>query len=91
VVGELRDHTGGRLDRLELASAVFAIGDEELPEWVPQGFRPPANSYARLPGDPRRIADTLRRRRDRTGISYLSIPQWHLNDFAPVVDLLAGA
>lgn len=90
VVATLRRHTDGRVDRLELAASVFAVGDKDLPEWVPTYFRPSADSYVGLPGNPRQIADRLRRRRDRTGISYLSIPQWHLDDFAPVVELLAG-
>lgn len=90
-VRELRAVGGGRFDDLELATNVLAVGDREAPAWVPAQFRDlPAHSYGRLAGEPARIADVLRRRRDRAGISYVTIPQWHVDDFAPVVELLSG-
>jgi probable F420-dependent oxidoreductase len=89
-VRELRAAAGGRFDDLELAINVLAVGDRSAPAWVPPQFRDlPAHSYGRLAGEPTRIADVLRRRRDGTGISYVTIPQWHVDDFAPVVELLA--
>ncbi|MBO0826326.1 MAG: LLM class flavin-dependent oxidoreductase [Streptosporangiales bacterium] len=91
-VRELRSVTGGRFDDLELATNQLIVGDRQPPAWVPRQFRElPADSYGRLAGDPGRIADTLRRRRDLLGISYVTIPQWHLEDFAPVVELLADS
>lgn len=90
-VDELRTAVGARFDRLELAMNILAVGDKPAPDWVPSHFRElPADSYGRLAGDPAEIADTLRRRRDRTGVSYVTVPQWCIDDFAPVVELLAG-
>lgn len=91
-VRRLRAIVGDRFDDLELATNMLAIGDGEPPAWVPAQFRAlPAHSYGRLAGDPPRMADTLRRRRDTAGISYLTVPQWHVDDFAPVVELLSGS
>lgn len=91
-VRKLRATAGGRFDELELATNMLVVGDPEPPPWVPAQFRDlPAGSYGRLGGEPKRIADTLRRRRDEVGVSYVSIPQWHVEDFAPVVELLAGS
>lgn len=90
-VDELRAAVGAGFDRLELATNILAVGDKAAPEWVPSHFRElPADSYGRLAGEPAEVADTLRRRRDRTGISYVTVPQWCIDDFAPVVELLAG-
>ena len=36
------------------------------------------------------MADELRRRRDTLGISYFSVNGTFIEQFAPVVDLLAG-
>lgn len=91
-VASLRTSFGDRLDKLELAVNALVVGDNELPSWVPAQFRElPADSHGRLKGSPRQVADTLLRRRERSGISYLTIPQWSMDDFAPVVDLLAGS
>jgi probable F420-dependent oxidoreductase len=37
------------------------------------------------------ICDTLHKRREMFGISYITIAQRHLDEFAPVIDLLAGS
>ncbi|HEX6445583.1 MAG TPA: LLM class flavin-dependent oxidoreductase [Streptosporangiales bacterium] len=90
-VRRLRAAAGTGFDELELATNMLVVGDAEPPMWVPAQFRElPPGSYGRLAGDPARIAGTLRRRRDELGISYVSVPQWHVEDFAPVVELLAG-
>ncbi|MGW2151146.1 hypothetical protein ACWCOT_43045 [Nonomuraea bangladeshensis] len=43
-----------------------------------------------LRGTPARMADVLRRRRDRLGVSYVTVNAACLEAFAPVVELLAG-
>jgi hypothetical protein len=43
-----------------------------------------------LRGTAREMADELQRRRDRLGISYVSVNAAYLDEFAPVVELLAG-
>jgi hypothetical protein len=37
------------------------------------------------------MADTLLRRRDRSGVSYISVNAQFADAFAPVIDLLTGA
>lgn len=90
-VGKLRTDVGAGFDKLELAANLLIVGDKELPSWVPAQFRElPADSHGRLSGTPAEIADTLRRRRDETGISYVTVPQWSMDTFAPVVERLSG-
>ncbi|MEU7001705.1 LLM class flavin-dependent oxidoreductase [Nonomuraea sp. NPDC046570] len=92
---ELYELAGDRFDELELALNLAAVGDE-----------PPAWLAAQLGGDPRKIiaqggtgiltgtaeemAETLTRRRDKLGISYISVNAAFIEEFAPVVRLLAG-
>jgi len=45
---------------------------------------------AELHGTPAEMADLLRRRRDRYGISYVSTSSLFADRLAPVVELLAG-
>ncbi|MCQ0020543.1 hypothetical protein [Actinomadura madurae] len=45
---------------------------------------------AKLSGTPREMADTLARRRDELGVSYVSVSSAFVEEFAPVVELLAG-
>ncbi|NED99669.1 LLM class flavin-dependent oxidoreductase [Phytoactinopolyspora halotolerans] len=90
-VKELRAGTDPSFDDLELAVNLLIIGDNELPEWVPPKFRElPAHSYGRLTGTPAQMANALRRNRDEFGISYVTVPQWSIEDFAPVVEMLSG-
>lgn len=90
-ITQLRQETGSRFDDLELGTNVLLVGDGPVPEAMrPLVSSLPADSYTRLSGTPDQLADTLRRRRDATGISYLTISQPYLEAFAPVVDRLAG-
>ena len=43
-----------------------------------------------LDGSARQMADTLLRRRDRLGLSYLTVPSASAEAFAPVLELLAA-
>jgi alkanesulfonate monooxygenase SsuD/methylene tetrahydromethanopterin reductase-like flavin-dependent oxidoreductase (luciferase family) len=95
VVGTLREQAGERLDRLELAQNLLAVGDE-VPPWILQwsgadlpGLRA-AGSVALLSGTPAEMAGVLQRRRDELGISYISTSFAFADALAPVVDLLAG-
>lgn len=88
-MARLRSTVGDRLDRLELAMNVFAIGDE-VPQWMRRHVGDlPEDSVARLRGSPRQIADVLKRRRDELGISYVTVAQPFAETFAPVVELLS--
>jgi hypothetical protein len=49
-----------------------------------------SGAIAMLSGTPREMADTLARRRDELGVSYVSVSSPFMEEFAPVVELLAG-
>ncbi|WP_049562499.1 LLM class flavin-dependent oxidoreductase [Nonomuraea sp. SBT364] len=87
---ELYELAGDRYGELELNVNVAAVG-EELPSWLAARFGPPGDdAVGVLPGTADRIAETLIRRRDKLGISYVTVPADRLDAFAPVVERLAG-
>lgn len=89
-VGTLREAAGARFDDIELSMNLLQIGDEP-PPWVPEGLRnPSAEAAAILRGSPREMADTLLRRRDELGLSYITVSGFFADALAPVVELLAG-
>ncbi|HEV2638783.1 MAG TPA: LLM class flavin-dependent oxidoreductase [Actinocrinis sp.] len=92
---ELRQHAGERADRIELALSLFVIGDG-TPPWLAGTIgADPARLHqldaaTAVRGTPAQMAEVLRRRRDQTGVSYLQINAIFMEEFAPVVQLLAG-
>jgi alkanesulfonate monooxygenase SsuD/methylene tetrahydromethanopterin reductase-like flavin-dependent oxidoreductase (luciferase family) len=94
-VAGVRKAAGDRGDDLEFALPLFVVGDE-APPWVQQFLQTDmATLIAReslmiLRGSPREMADELRRRRDSLGVSYLSVNAAFMEQFAPVMELLAG-
>ncbi|MDR2987046.1 MAG: LLM class flavin-dependent oxidoreductase [Nocardiopsaceae bacterium] len=95
MVANARQAAGTRAGQLEFAAPLFAIGDE-APPWlaraiqVDYGTLVANDSLAILRGTPQEMADELQRRREVTGISYLSVNGAFAEQFAPVVELLAG-
>ncbi len=88
-IRELRAIAGTRFDGLELALSVLVVGDGEVPEAMRMLVRDvPRDAVSRLSGTPKEIADTLRRRRDQYGISYVTVAQPYIEQFAPVIELL---
>ncbi|TDD58314.1 LLM class flavin-dependent oxidoreductase [Actinomadura darangshiensis] len=91
----VRTAAGDRFDDLELCTQVHVVGDE-VPEWlsrqmdVDTAAMAKSNAIAKLSGTPREMADTLTRRRDELGVSYVSVSSAFMEEFAPVVELLAG-
>lgn len=79
---------------IELAAGLIAVGDEQHPWLRRMGVDPlalaAAGAVTVVAGSPREIADTLLCRRDRLGLSYLTVPSASAEAFAPVVELLAG-
>ncbi|QFY11730.1 LLM class flavin-dependent oxidoreductase [Nonomuraea phyllanthi] len=82
---ELYELAGDRFHDLELSMNLAAAGGEP-PSWLSV---PPGGTGV-LTGTPDEMADTLRRRRDRLGVSYVSVNAQYLDAFAPVVERLAG-
>ncbi|NRQ33039.1 LLM class flavin-dependent oxidoreductase [Nonomuraea sp. NN258] len=87
---ELYELAGDRFQRLELAMNLAAAGGEP-PAWLTArlgSIGPDATGV--LTGTADEMADVLRRRRDELGISYVSVNAQFLDNFAPVVERLAG-
>jgi probable F420-dependent oxidoreductase len=94
-VETVRTAAGERFDDLELCTQVHVVGDE-VPEGLSRQMRvdtaamAKSGAIAMLSGTPREMADTLARRRDELGVSYVSVSSAFVEEFAPVVELLAG-
>ncbi|MGA2827148.1 MAG: LLM class flavin-dependent oxidoreductase [Streptosporangiaceae bacterium] len=95
LASEVRGAAGDRASALEFAIVVFVVGDE-APPWVQRFTGADAatlaahDSLAILRGSVREIADELQRRRDTLGCSYIVVNGTFIEQFAPVVELLAG-
>jgi alkanesulfonate monooxygenase SsuD/methylene tetrahydromethanopterin reductase-like flavin-dependent oxidoreductase (luciferase family) len=89
------DAAGARADEVTLNQNLSAVGDS-IPPWLEQRMGltmtrlVEANSASLLTGTPPEMADTLRRRRDVTGISYICAGADNAERLAPVVELLRG-
>jgi probable F420-dependent oxidoreductase len=92
---EFRTIAGDRLDQIELALNISWLGDD-VPDWMLRMMRKPSlgipvsEAAAFLTGTPQQMVETLRRRRGRTGISYVMVNGQFINEFAPVVEQLVG-
>jgi alkanesulfonate monooxygenase SsuD/methylene tetrahydromethanopterin reductase-like flavin-dependent oxidoreductase (luciferase family) len=92
---DLRATAGPRASALELLLNVFVIGDD-VPAWMQQFLGADAatliahDSLTMLRGSTQDMADELQRRRDAFGTSYVAVNAAFIEQFAPVVELLAG-
>lgn len=84
---ELYELSGDRFHDLELAMNL-AFAGEDPPGWVASRFGLTGTGV--LIGTPQQMADTLLRRRDSLGVSYVSVNAQCMEAFAPVVERLAG-
>jgi probable F420-dependent oxidoreductase len=95
LAARVRDAAGDRASALEFAIIIFVVGDE-APPWVQRFTGADAatlaahDSLAILRGSAQEIADELQRRRDTLGCSYIVVNGAFIEQFAPVVELLAG-
>jgi len=86
---------GPRASSLELLLNVFVVGDH-VPAWMQQFLGADAatliahDSLTMLRGSAQEMADELQRRRDAFGTSYVTVNALFIDQFAPVVELLAG-
>ena len=80
---------------VELNVNLSAVGDD-VPPWLEKRMGVTveklvvAGSLAYLRGTPQEMADTLRRRRAATGVSYICAGVDNAERLAPVVELLHG-
>lgn len=91
----LRDAAGPRFDRLELNINLMAVGDQ-VPSWISRQLGLTARDLAQagaipaLIGTPEEMSETLLRRRETLGISYIAVSDEMMEPLAPVVDRLTG-
>ena len=95
MAADLRAAAGDRFDSIEVAMNLFAIGDE-VPPWTQRFIGADLatlvahGSQVLLRGSTAEMADELQRRRDRFGVSYISVNGAFLEQFAPVLERLDG-
>jgi alkanesulfonate monooxygenase SsuD/methylene tetrahydromethanopterin reductase-like flavin-dependent oxidoreductase (luciferase family) len=97
-IGWIRDGAGDRFDRIEIEIGAYfvAVGEGAAAQLDAMAgrFGVPAEEFATHPhalfGTVDQICDILISRRERYGISYVTVAQRHLDEFAPVVAALAG-
>ena len=90
---DLRAQAGDRADDLEIACSVFVVGDA-VPGYLAGQFDldelRAKGSLAVLPADPDEAVELLVQRRDRLGISYVTVSAEFADALAPVVERLSG-
>jgi probable F420-dependent oxidoreductase len=92
------DGAGARFDRIELEIGAYfvAVGDAAATQLdaMASRFGVSAEEFRSHPhalfGTAEQICEALIERRERYGISYVTVAQRHLDEFAPVVAALAG-
>lgn len=94
--GRVRWAAQERPHQPELSANLLVAGDGDVPAWVrtrmgidPEALRA-ADAVTLLAGTPQQMADTLLRRRDQTGVSYLTGGLHLVDALAPVLQLLNG-
>ena len=98
-IGWIKDGAGSRFDQIELElPAYFTTVTNEaasVREGMAANFGFSVEDFSEYPhaliGSVSEICETLERRREEYGISYISVNQRHLEEFAPVVAALSGS
>ncbi len=91
----LREAAGERFAQLEININLMMVG-ERMPRWIAAQFGADAGQLARsgavpvLVGTTDEMCDTLERRRETLGISYIVVSDELMDALAPVVERLAG-
>jgi probable F420-dependent oxidoreductase len=95
-IGWIRDAAGPRFDQIELNLNLMAVG-QQVPRWIASQMGLTAESLARsgatsaLVGTTDEMVETLQRRRESLGISYIAVADELMEGLAPVVERLAAS
>ncbi|MDQ3578096.1 MAG: LLM class flavin-dependent oxidoreductase [Actinomycetota bacterium] len=95
IVDRFKGIAGVRFDEIELNINLIAVGGE-LPTQTQKFIGmssaelAAAGAVTVLPGTPSENADTVRRWRDRMGVSYVTVNASYMDKFAPIVEELSG-
>ncbi len=91
----LRDGAGDRFEQIELNINLMAVGDR-VPQHIAQQMKQDAASLASagavsaLVGSVDQMCETLQRRRDALGFSYVMVSDELMDNLAPVVERMSG-
>ena len=94
-IGWIREAAGSRFDQLELNLNLMAVG-QQVPRYLASQMGLTAEGLARagavaaLTGTTDQMVETLQRRRESLGISYIAVGDELMDGLAPVVERLAG-
>jgi probable F420-dependent oxidoreductase len=94
-IGWIREAAGSRFDQIELNLNLMAVG-QQVPRWIASQMGLTAEALARagavsaLTGTTDDMVETLQRRRESLGISYIAVGDELMDGLAPVVERLAG-
>lgn len=92
-IAVLRDAAGARFDHLELNINLFSVAGR-VPAWMAGRLNgaalEAAGAVSSVGGTVEEMCDQLRARRDHLGISYITVSEDLMEDFAPVAERLAG-
>jgi probable F420-dependent oxidoreductase len=94
-IGWIRAAAGSRFDQLELNLNLMAVG-QQVPRWIASQMGLTAESLARsgaisaLTGTTDEMVETLQRRRESLGISYIVVGDELMDGLAPAVERLTG-
>jgi probable F420-dependent oxidoreductase len=94
-IGWIREAAGLRFDQLELNLNLMAVG-QQVPRYIASQMGLTAEGLARagavaaLTGSTDEMVETLQRRREKLGISYIAVGDELMEGLAPVVERLAG-
>jgi probable F420-dependent oxidoreductase len=97
-IGWVREGAGDRFDQIELEIGAYfvAVGDDIAPQIAPMAERYGVTPDELLShphglfGSVSEICDTIVARREELGISYVTVAQRNMEEFAPVIEALAG-
>lgn len=97
-IGWVREGAGDRFAKLELEIGAYFVAVTDDPRdslaAMAKRFSVSSEELAEHPhallGSVSAICDTLEQRREQLGISYITVAQRHMEEFAPVVGRLAG-
>src|SRR2546430_11888844 len=94
-IGWIREAAGSRFDQIEINLNLIAVR-QQVPRWIASQMGLTAEGLARaravsaVTGTTDQMVETLQRRRERLGISYIAVREQLMDRLAPVVERLAG-
>ena len=96
IVSDFQQDAGDRAGHIELATNLVMVGDTQIAPEVVKVLGLDAEkliaskAVSVLPGTVSEMRDELQRRRDSLGLSYITVSETMMEQFAPVAEALTG-